>query len=1336
MTITHIKKSSGVVPLTSTQKRIWFMENFDSSMTAYDICRDYKITGNLDIDILGRALDLLVERHESLRTVFTKVAGSPVQKVLKGISGNLSIVNMEGDPPGNRAMKISEHSLTNASFKFDLEKGPLFRFELLVLGNYQYYFLMNFHHIIFDEGSVDIFMDELASVIDSLSTGKPVNLPPLAITYADYAISQNNWLKSNECRNQLEYWKNELSGHTDVLQLPHDFPRPRILTYKGKEIYFKVDQELRNKLMNLSIKQGTSMSITLLTAYGVLLTRYSSQEDIVVGVPVSNRTNSELELLLGVLINTLPIRMNINGDMSFLKTMEEVSKKFFASYENQEVPFEHLVEEMKIKRAMDVSPIYQVLFNYLPQYKNEISLPGLLFQKTEGEHAAAQMDLTLTVNDQKNNLSFKLEYNTDLFRQETIERFAGHFITLLKAVCRDEMKLVDEIPILTEEESNRMLIEWNRTKTDYPVNLCVHQVFEEQVKKTPDAIAVEFNRQQMTYSQLNRRANRLARYLVQNGAGEDTIVAVFLERGMDLPMALIAVAKTGGTYLPLDPIFPKARLEAILEDARPVLFVTQSSLLDKMPQTSAATVFIDDISIFNQENDDDMGLGNPLKPVYILYTSGSTGKPKGVLIKHHSLVNLIISTARMIQAEEKDILLAVNTISFDIAELEFYNPLFTGAKLVITSAETGMNAELLMKALDEYNVTIFQATPVTYKMLVGSSWAGKKDLRVLCGGEALSKELASELHSRCKDVWNIYGPTETTVWSVAKKVLPQDLTGEGYVPIGKPLDNTTLYVLNRKMIPVPVGLPGELYIGGDGVSPGYNNLPEKTATQFIPDPFSNEPGKKLYKTGDLVRYFADGNLVFLNRADSQVKIRGFRIELGDIESTLSKFDGITENLVVVRKDSTGEKMLAAYYILKEGSAANHQEIRRFLTGFLPEYMIPSAFVKMEKFPLTANNKIDRKALPEVEIISGLPANEYAAPVTRTEQKLASIWSSLLKNGKIGIHDNFFEIGGHSMIAVSLILNIEKELGIRLPLATLFERSTIHLLAEIIDDKSDTPDWRSLVPIRPNGSKKPIFLVHGLGLNVLLYSALANNLDPDMPVYGLQARGLDGKEEPLKTIEEIARHYISEIMTVDPEGPYAVAGFSLGGRIAWEMAQQLTAMGRKVSFLGLFDTPANEIFKINSLSGKNSSHIKYALEYIAWNIRYFFRDKEETKRSILLRRLNGLRKKLTGMDIRVDKKTLISNGSSHELPRYMREVHKANRKADNNYELKPYSGKVFLFKAKHQTFFTPDPDHYGWDMLALGGVQIHEIPGEHSTIFAPPNDRYFAKVLEECLKTIA
>jgi thioesterase domain-containing protein/acyl carrier protein len=687
---------------------------------------------------------------------------------------------------------------------------------------------------------------------------------------------------------------------------------------------------------------------------------------------------------------------------------------------------------------------------------------------------------------------------------------------------------------------------------------------------------------------------------------------------------------------------------------------------------------------------------------------------------------------KLLNITPNDVLLAGTTISFDIAEMEIYLPLFTGAKLVIASEETAVNIELLKQRLVETGTTIFQATPVTFRMLVLSGWEGKPDLKLVCGGEALSKELGRDLISRCREVWNAYGPTETTIWSVAKRILPDDVTGEGFAAIGRPLDNTSLYVLNSKMVPVPVGVAGELFIGGEGLSTGYLNLPEMTRERFIPNPFSPDPESRLYRTGDLVQYFPDGNLVFLNRADSQVKIRGFRIELGEIESAIAGFGGVRENVVIAREDSQGVKTLVAYCVTADSSGLNEAALRQHLKENLPDYMIPTAIVTMEKLPLTANNKVDRKALPDPGIISSSAETAYVAPVTTTEKKLAKIWSAVLKIDRIGINDDFFAIGGHSMIAVTLIVRIEKEFGIRLPLATLFDQSTIARLSAVIEKGVEPSGWRSLVPLRPAGTKKPLFLIHGLGLNVLLYTTVINHLDPEQPVYGLQAKGLNGKDQPFETIEEIAAYYISEIMSVDDQGPYRLAGYSLGGIIAYEMGRQLAEMGKEVSFVGLLDAVAEGSSRHLPVPGHILSKTNYFLNYLFWNISYFLKSSGESRVAKLKRRWRGLSKKVRGIDIKVDKNDRVSKGEQRELPKYLHKVHRANLRAGKNYILKPYDGRVHLFKAEHQTFYIVDPVNYGWNNYARGGVVIHEITGEHSSTFAPPNDKNFASILQKSL----
>jgi amino acid adenylation domain-containing protein len=1308
------------------------MEYLDETITAYNIPLDFRITGKLYPDLLERSINLLIERHEALRTIFVEENGLPFQKILPELNVPLEVIPIGKDTEVNKEELIRKHSLEHAQYKFDILHGPLCHFRLLVTGHQEYIFFLNFHHLVCDASSVGIFMEELVSVYQSLVDRKPVDLPPVLYNYSDYALSEKQWLTGDDYKQQLQFWKKELSGIPEMLKLPIDHRRPKIQTYHGAEYHFSIDRELKEKLGLISQKNGTSLFIPLLTAFGVLLSRYSLQDDLVIGVPVAKRNHFELESLIGVLINSLPIRFTLSENTTLTEANRMIREKFFSAFENQEVPFERLVEELKVKRNMSSPPIFQALFNYLTVYRKEIQLPGLSFQMMDGERDTAALDLTLTIHDHKTSLDCNFEYNTDLFNKETIVRLAGNYLTFLQQIPTREDLPVRAISLLTPAESNLMLRDWNQTRTDYPGDKCIHQQFEEQVRKAPDSVALVFENEELTYAELNGRANKLAHYLVRRGAKEDTIVAICLERSVDLMVAILAVAKTGGTYLPLDPIFPKARLGLILDDAQPVLLLTQTSLVDKMPENKAEIIFIDDRDAYRNEPVDNLAFGNPQKGAYIIYTSGSTGKPKGVPVKHNSTLNVVNSIAKKMRVTSRDTLLAVTTVAFDVAEMDFYLPLLNGAKLVIANQETFHDIELLKNKIQASGATLFLATPVTFKMLILSSWKGKPDLRVLSGGEALSRELAGKLLERCGEVWNGYAPTETAIYSLVKKVNPEDTTGEGYVELGRPLDNTILYVVNAKGVPVPIGIPGELYIGGEGVSDGYLNLPEMTKERFVQDPFGMDPFVRFYKSGDLVQYLPDGTVAFLNRIDFQVKIRGFRIELGEIESVLSQVKGIKENVVIVREDASGEKMLVAYYITEGKSDITPKDLRQHLKERVPDYMIPAAFVVLEKFPLTSTLKVDRNALPDPDLDSARESAGYVAPKTQTEQKLARIWVSLLNQKKIGVHDDFFEIGGHSMIAVALMVKIEKELNIRLPLASLFERSTIHLLAELIDQNSESIEWRSLVPIRPAGSKKPLFLVHGLGLNVLLYTTIINYLDPEQPVYGLQARGLNGVDEPLDTIETIAAYYISEIQSIDKEGPYALAGFSLGGRIAYEMARQLDEFGKKVSFLGVLDATAEGSVNHQPFLKRNQYRIGYLLNYVSWNLASFFREPNETKFSVIRRRWKGLGKKVRGLDIKVNKEDLVSKGKKNELPKFLRKVHRANHRANGNYIIRPYNGIVHLFKAQKQTFYIPEPENYGWDRVAKGGVVVHEIPGEHSNTFAPPNDKYFADILQKTL----
>ncbi len=1330
LTIPHIESTSNVYPASPGQMRLWFLENFEPGNRAYNLPFDYHIKGELDESILEKTIDLLIERHESLRTVIQSSGGEPFQKVLEHIPFHLKVENLEHLTNEDKDALTAQYSKENEMHIFDLGKGPLFICRLVKISVTESILLINMHHAISDGWSVKILVDEMGLIYTALKQQKPVPLSQLPITNTDHSVWQNNWLKSEACKKQLDYWMGELNGVPELLQLPMDFPRPKNQTYDGDEVQFTIDQDITQQLVNFSKKHDGSLFVTLLSIFNTLISRYSSQEEFVIGIPISGRIYEEEESLVGMVINNFPLRITPLDQMTFPEMFEMCMKKFYQAYENQLLPIDRIVEELKITRTPNISPLFQVMFNLLDMFDKEISLADSKMEVIDRRRHISQFDLSLHIYETKKTLNCVLEYNTNLFKRSRIERMAGHFLEMVKSLMIEPEQKLKNIPILTEKEKEVILGEWNATTVEFPREKCIHQLFEDQVLKTPNITAIRDDRKKVTYTELNEKSNKLARYLHDSGAVEGSLVSICMERSTDILVALLAVLKAGCTYIPLDPIYPKDRLALILEDGNPALMITEKKLLESLPQTKTKNIFIEEFEAYKDYSGENTDFSvTPNTVAYLIYTSGSTGKPKGVQLEHFSVVNFLASMAKQPGITPEDVILAVTTISFDIAGLEMYLPILYGASIFIASQETSMNPDLLIQKIEESKATILQATPVTFRMLNSAEWKGAKGLKILCGGEAMPKELAYDLISKCGELWNMYGPTETTVWSTVEKVEINENDKIGYINLGRPIDNTFIYVLNTEFQPVPIGYPGELFIGGDGLARGYFNLPAMTQEKFLPDPFSDIPGARMYRTGDLVQQTEEGKLEFLNRVDSQVKIRGFRIELGEIESAISQYSTIKNNVTIVREDTLGDKKLVAY-IIKEEEEIDIAELRMFLKTKIPDYMVPSAFVFIDQFPLTPNGKIDRKVLPS-PVEAPQQAKDYIEPNTETEKKLAAIWSDVLKIKQIGTDEDFFEIGGHSMVAVTLMVKIEKQLGVRLPLAILFDHSNIHDMALLIDKKSEQVNWGSLVPIRSKGTKKPLYLVHGAGLNLLLYTTIVAGLDPDQPVFGLQAKGLDGVDEPLYTIEEIAAYYNEEILKIDQSGSYALAGFSMGGQLAYEMAKQLVEAGYKVSFLGVFDTVSENV---------SDRHIPFFKRYrlriirfynqVMWTIGTFLKKPLDQKFGFVLMKWKSLKQKITKDDYTI-KPEGASLGKQSELPKYLHKVHRANYIALDRYILPPYPGKLTLFRAMHQTFYIADPVKYGWAEY-VKEMQILDIPGEHSTIFAPPNDVLFAKELQKCL----
>jgi amino acid adenylation domain-containing protein len=784
--------------------------------------------------------------------------------------------------------------------------------------------------------------------------------------------------------------------------------------------------------------------MTLFAAFNALLCRHTGQEDILVGTPIANRTSPEVEGLLGLFANTLVLRTDVSGDPPFSELLGRVRGAALDAYAHQDLPFDRLVEALQPARDMSHSPIFQVMFTLQNTPAGKLRLSSLTIRPVALHVGTARLDLTVDAWERPEGLVLRFEYNTDLFNPGTIARLAEHFRRLLAGAVDDPGARVSALPLLTESERRQVLVTWNATQGDYPADRCIHELVEAQAARTPDAVAAVFGNASLTYRALNERANRVAHRLRAMGVGPDVRVGICLERSLDLLVGVLGILKAGGAYVPLDPAFPPERLAFMLEDAEAPVLMTQGRLASILPAHGAAVLLLDGDAdlVASQSDENPVPAATPAHLAYVMYTSGSTGRPKGVQIPHRAVVNFLISMRQRPGLTDQDILVSVTTLSFDIAGLELFLPLIVGARVIIADRETTLDGHRLGHLLERSGATVMQATPATWRLLLDSGWRGKRDLKILCGGEALSRELATALLGTSGSLWNLYGPTETTIWSTVHEVRD----GAGPVPIGRPIANTQLYVLDRHGQPTPVGVPGELHIGGDGVARGYLKRPELTAARFLPDPFCGQAGARMYRTGDLARYRPDGTLEYLGRMDDQVKIRGFRIELGEVEVALAQYPGLRQAVVVAGPDGSGVPRLAAYLTTGQAAPPSARDLRAFLADRLPEYMIPSTFTILSEFPLTPNGKVDRRRLPAPESAPLGERGSLVAPRTESERMVAQIWREVLQARAVGIDDNFFELGGHSLLLVQVQSRLRAALQRDISIVELFQHPTVRAVA--------------------------------------------------------------------------------------------------------------------------------------------------------------------------------------------------------------------------------------------------------------------------------------------------
>jgi amino acid adenylation domain-containing protein/non-ribosomal peptide synthase protein (TIGR01720 family) len=1057
----RVVERAGDLPLSFAQQRLWFIDQLESGSATYNIAAAVRLSGVLDAAALERSLSEVVRRHEALRTTFPTVDGLPVQRIAEPHALQLPLVDLSELSEAER--EVERLASEEAQQPFDLSVGPLLRAQLLRVSAEEHVVLMTMHHIVSDGWSMGLLVREVAALYEAYRSGQESPLTELPIQYADYAVWQREWLSGEVLEKELSYWREQLAGAPPVLELPTDHVRPPVQTFRGAQRSFVIDASVAEGVKALSRREGATLFMTLLAAFKTLLYRYSGQTSVVVGTPIAGRTQVEVEDLIGFFVNTLVLRTEVSGGLSFIELVRRVKEVALGAYAHQEVPFEKLVEELEPERSLSHTPLFQVMFVMQNEERSGLGMGGLQLSGVQTEQVTAKFDLTLELMETEAGLSGSLEYNTDLYEAETIERMLGHYQTLLRSIVAQPEQRVRELQLLTDSEAEQLLVEWNETEVAYPQQ-CIHELFEAQAARTPEAVALVFAEARLSYRELNQHANQLGHYLQQLGVGPETLVAVLLERSADLVVGLLAVLKAGGAYVPIDPEYPAERVRYMLADCGARVLLTQTALAAQVESPAGCTVVQLDQEWERIAQQSDVNLASEVTVenlAYVIYTSGSTGAPKGVQIPHRGVVNLLSSFGRRETVATGQTLLAVTSLSFDIAALELFLPLSRGARLLLAArAETG-DGNALLEKWQQWDVTVMQATPATWRLLLEAGWRGAADQLVLCGGEALSWELAQRLKVGAGAVWNLYGPTETTVWSSVWEVEAAER-----VSIGSGIDNTLMYVLDEEQRLVPVGVTGELYIGGAGVARGYLHRPGMTAERFVPDPLSRKAGARLYRTGDQVRLLPDGKIEYLGRGDGQVKIRGFRVELGEIETALMQHERVQQAVVVARAADGGEQRLVAYVVAKaEAAMLTMSEMRQHLGEKLPQYMIPTALVPMTELPLTPNGKVDRRALPEPEMDRGALGVEYAAARTAIEEILVDIWSEVLNVAQVGIHDNFFHLGGHSLLATQVISRARKAFSIELPLRALFEHTSLAALGKHIEVILRTEEGLLMPPLR-------------------------------------------------------------------------------------------------------------------------------------------------------------------------------------------------------------------------------------------------------------------------------
>lgn len=1310
------RPTRGPIPLSFSQQQVWLHSHMVGDVPVYNEAITIYRRGPLDDAVLERCLTEILRRHEIWRTIFDTVDGKPVQVVQAAPEHfRLRSIDLRKMCKADRVREAVRLATEDARKPFDLKKGPLLRATLVRIEEEVYRLYVTFHQIVFDAiCAYRVFLPELATLYEAFIAGKASPLPEPSLQYGDFAYwQQKNWNVSSGSE-QLLFWREKLSGAPPILQMPVDRARSAGQTPRGAVQRFEFKADLIPPLRAFCRQEHVSAYMTLLASYAALLSRYTRQDDIVIGGLSAGRKRSELQRVVGYFVNPVALRLDLSGNPTFRELTSRVRNTVLDALAHEEVPFQHVVEALQLRPDPSYNPIFQLIFSLQPPMPAVSSEWELATEEVSS--GGSKVDLTIVVDERADGISGPITYNPDLFDASTITRIVDHWQRLLAGALACPDRRISGLPLLKDTERQQLLVDWNETQVNYPQHKCLHELIDAQVERTPNTIALKFEDKQMTYGELDARSDRLAHHLRSLGVRPNMAVGLYFERSLEMVIASLGVLRAGAVCLPLDPSYPHDRLSYMLAETRATVLLTQARLKAHLPCHSARVLCIDtDLQLGSIKRT--IPIASSVSPdslAYIIYTSGSTGHAKGVQVTHKGLVNSTMARTTYYHDPVCSFLL-LSSFAFDSSLAGIFWTLSTGGTLVLPPDQSRWDLRGLIELIAGHRISHLLCTPSLYRQFLDESTPGQlSSLRVaIVAGEECPKELVDQHYSLLPHtaLFNEYGPTEGTVWSTVHHC-ETDLRSTR-VPIGKPIANVQLYVLDSYLQPVPVGVTGELHIAGAGVTQGYLNSPKLTAHQFVSNPFSSQPGACFYKTGDVARYLPDGSLEWLGRLDTQIKIRGFRVELEEIEAVITGFKGVRQAVVDLKRSNN---TLIAYLVTNPGFIID--DLRSFLRRKLLEVMIPTAFVQLKSLPMLPNGKIDRQALPAPE--QPKSETEYVAPKDEIESNLIEIWQAILETTPIGVTDNFFDLGGHSLTMVKLIARIERVFRRKLSIRDIVEACTIQKLAALLRNEKTSSNNPAIVPIQPRGSKPPLFWVRGGPLFV----PLARSLGLNQPLLGLDLPLSEASQLSVTcNLEDIAAALVRLMRIEQPEGPYHLAGLCVNGVIAYEMAYQLSNQGQQVALLALFDAQNPEYYRDFSREGRARLLLNKTVFHVS-----------------KLRRLRGTREKLRFICERLvsmSRKLRVLRWQAHHALRLriseqqLENLDLIVHPASYGYRPKPYSGRVVFFQS------TDWPSGRYWDFHAswtglVAGMETYYIPGGHESMFHQPNVNALASRLGNCL----